>query len=163
MRNKEPQQNSNIQGSTDDVHSRDGSWHTQRNSRTTHLLTEAWLAVLTLSTVDKSRGFIVEAVQTIGVLVDEGVVLGDELPPDLGGDDAGVVCGAGCRGGHDDCQGARVGVRVSKERVVRTGTMAARTMTNTSKQSRREKSALSSPKKRKTHKKNKKYVRKRYF
>ena len=60
----------------------------------THLLAKTWLAVLTLSTVDESRGFIVEAVQTIGVLVDEGVVLRDELPADFRGIDGRVV-------GHD--------------------------------------------------------------
>ena len=44
--------------------------------------------------MDESRGFIVEAVQTIGVLVDEGVVLRDELPADFGRVDSRVV-------GHD--------------------------------------------------------------
>ena len=43
----------------------------------THLLAKTWLAVLTLSTVNKRRCLGVEAVQTIGVLVDEGVVLRD--------------------------------------------------------------------------------------
>ena len=44
--------------------------------------------------MDERRGFIVETMQTIGVLVDEGVVLGDELPADFRGIDGRVV-------GHD--------------------------------------------------------------
>lgn len=62
----------------------------------TNLLTEAWLAVLSLSAVNESGGFSVKAVQTVGVLVDEGVVLGDELPADFRGIDRRVG------GGHDD-------------------------------------------------------------
>ena len=60
----------------------------------THLLAKTWLAVLTLSTVNKRRCLGVEAVQTIGVLVDEGVVLRNELPADLGRVHGGV--------GHDE-------------------------------------------------------------
>ena len=60
----------------------------------THLLAKTWLAVLTLSTVNKRRCLGVEAVETIGVLVDEGVVLRNELPADLGRVHGGV--------GHDE-------------------------------------------------------------
>lgn len=44
--------------------------------------------------MDEGRGLSVEAMQTIGVLVDEGIVLRDELPADFGGIDSRVV-------GHD--------------------------------------------------------------
>lgn len=44
--------------------------------------------------MDESRGLVVEAVQTTGVLVDEGVVLRDELPADFRRTDGRVV-------GHD--------------------------------------------------------------
>ena len=58
--------------------------------------------------MDESRGFIVEAVQTIGVLVDEGVVLRDELPADFGRIDGGRAVG-----GHDgDAVDLSVTVRV---------------------------------------------------
>ena len=56
----------------------------------THLLAKTWLAVLTLSTVNKRRCLGVEAVQTIGVLVDEGVVLRNELPTNFGRVNGGV-------------------------------------------------------------------------
>ena len=39
--------------------------------------------------MDEGRGFCVETVQAVGVLVDEGVVLGDKLPADLRRNDAG--------------------------------------------------------------------------
>ena len=45
--------------------------------------------------MDEGRGFCVETVQAVGVLVDEGVVLRDELPADFRGIDGRVV-------GHDE-------------------------------------------------------------
>ena len=54
--------------------------------------------------MDESGGLSIEAMQTIGVLVDEGVVLRDELPADFGGIDGRVV-------GHD---GAADGAKTSR-------------------------------------------------
>ena len=48
-----------------------------------HLLTVTRLAVLALRAVDEGRVFFVEAVQAIGLLVDEGIVLWNKLPADL--------------------------------------------------------------------------------
>lgn len=56
-----------------------------------YLLAETWLAVLALSTVNERGRLVVEAVQTVGVLVDKGVVLGDELPADFRRVDGRVV------------------------------------------------------------------------
>lgn len=42
--------------------------------------------------MNKRRGFSVEAVQTIGLLVDKGVILRNELPADLGGVDGRPSC-----------------------------------------------------------------------
>ena len=61
----------------------------------TYLLTEAWFTVLALRAVDECGGLRVEAMQTIGLLVDKGIVLRDKLPADLGRIDGG------CRVGHD--------------------------------------------------------------
>ena len=49
-----------------------------------HLLTVTRLAVLALRAVDEGGSFRVEAVEALGLLVDEGVVLRHELPADLG-------------------------------------------------------------------------------
>lgn len=57
----------------------------------THLLAETGLAVLALSTMNESGGFVVEAVEAVGVLVDKGVVLRNELPADFRGIDRRVV------------------------------------------------------------------------
>ena len=56
----------------------------------THLLAKARFTILSFSTVDEGRGFCIETVQAVGGLVDESVVLGDKLPADLRGDDAGA-------------------------------------------------------------------------
>lgn len=47
------------------------------------MLAIARLPIFALCTVNESRCFSVEAMQTIGLLVDEGVVLRDELPANL--------------------------------------------------------------------------------
>lgn len=47
--------------------------------------------------MDKCRGFSVEAVQTIGLFVNKGVVLRDELPADFRRIDGGRAVGS-----HDD-------------------------------------------------------------
>ena len=65
--------------------------------------------------MDESRGFIVEAVQTIGVLVDEGVILGHELPADLGGIDRRGV-GHGEAGGELEVYAKYAHVLQSKEK-----------------------------------------------
>lgn len=62
----------------------------------TNLLAKTWLAVLALSTMNECGGLVVEAVQTVGVFVDESVVLGDELPANFRGIDGG-----GGAVGHD--------------------------------------------------------------
>lgn len=58
----------------------------------THLLAVTRFAVLPLSSMNKSRGFSVETVQTIGLLIDESVVLRNELPADFGRVDGGSSC-----------------------------------------------------------------------
>ena len=47
------------------------------------MLTVTRLAILALRAVNEGRRFFVEAVQAIGLLVDEGVVLRNELPANL--------------------------------------------------------------------------------
>ena len=59
----------------------------------TNLLTETWLAVLALSTMNECGGLVVEAVQPIGVFVDKRVVLRNELPANFGGIDGGGAVG----------------------------------------------------------------------
>lgn len=49
----------------------------------TYRLAVTWYALFTLSTVDKSRSFSVEAMQTIGIFVNKSVILRDELPADF--------------------------------------------------------------------------------
>ena len=39
--------------------------------------------------MNEGGGFCVEAMQTIGLFVDKGIVLGNKLPADFGGDDGG--------------------------------------------------------------------------
>lgn len=56
----------------------------------TYLLPEAWLNILSLGPVDEGGVFVVEAVQTVGLLVDEGVILRDELPTNFGRNNSGV-------------------------------------------------------------------------
>lgn len=69
----------------------------RRSKRPAYLLAITRLRILPLQTVDKCRGFSVEAVQTIGLFVNKGVVLRDELPADFGRIDGGRAVG-----GHDD-------------------------------------------------------------
>jgi hypothetical protein len=45
-----------------------------------YLLTVAWLAILTLCAMNEGRGFCVKTMQTIGLLVDKGIVLRNKLP-----------------------------------------------------------------------------------
>lgn len=63
--------------------------------RTMYKLTVTRFAILAFSAVNEGRAFGVETVQTIGLLVDEGVVLGHKLPSNLGRNDFGVNCGGG--------------------------------------------------------------------
>ena len=56
----------------------------------THLLAKARFTILPFGTMDEGRGFCIETVQAVGVLVDKSVVLGDKLPADLRGNDAGA-------------------------------------------------------------------------
>jgi hypothetical protein len=57
------------------------------------LLTVAWLAVLTLSAMDEGRSFSVKTVQTIWLLIDESIILGNKLPSDLRRNDIVVQSG----------------------------------------------------------------------
>lgn len=59
-----------------------------------HLLTITWFAILSLGTMDKRRGFGVETVQAIWMLVNKGVILRNKLPSNFGRDDR---CGGGVR------------------------------------------------------------------
>jgi hypothetical protein len=52
-------------------------------NQSTYLLTVAWLAVLALSAMDESRRFSIKTVQTIGLFIDESIVLGNKLPSNL--------------------------------------------------------------------------------
>ena len=52
-------------------------------SRKTHLLAEAGFHLLSFSTMDKGRIFVVKAVKSMRLLVDEGVVLRHKLPSDF--------------------------------------------------------------------------------
>lgn len=64
----------------------------EKEGRKTHLLAETGLHILSFSTMDKSGIFVVKAVQSMRLLVDEGVVLRHELPPDFRRNN-GVVLG----------------------------------------------------------------------
>ena len=44
--------------------------------------------------MDEGRGFCVETVQAVGVLVDESVILGNKLPADLRRNDTGAARGS---------------------------------------------------------------------
>ena len=48
-----------------------------------NLLTVARLSILPLSTVNKSRSFCVKTMQTIGLLVNKGIILRNKLPSDF--------------------------------------------------------------------------------
>ena len=61
---------------------------------TAYLLTEAWFTVFALGAVNECGSLGVETMQTIRVLVHEGVILRDELPADFRRIDGGLV-------GHD--------------------------------------------------------------
>ena len=74
----------------------------ENKENTTYLLPKAWLNILSFGSVDEGGVFVVEAVQTVGLLVDKGVVLRDELPANFGGNNRrlrGTVGGNRCR--HD--------------------------------------------------------------
>lgn len=60
-----------------------------------HLLAIAWFAVLALGAMNEGGGFGVETVQPIGMLIDEGIVLRDELPSDFGRNDIVMQSGRG--------------------------------------------------------------------
>ena len=86
-----------------------------RGEKVAHLLPITWAAIFALCTMDKGRVFGVKAVESVWLLVDEGVVLGDELPSDFGGNDigmdggrggvgVGIDSGAGCRCSHDGAE-----------------------------------------------------------
>lgn len=64
------------------------------------MLAKARLALLALVAMDKGRGFCVETVETIGLLVDIGVELGNKLPSDFRGHDVVVDGGREGRGRH---------------------------------------------------------------
>jgi hypothetical protein len=64
-----------------------------QNYHLPHLLTVAWLAVLTLSAMDEGRSFSVKTVQTIWLLIDESIILGNKLPSDLRRNDIVVQSG----------------------------------------------------------------------
>lgn len=55
----------------------------------------ARFALLAFVAVNKGGGFGVEAVETIGLFVDKGIVLGNKLPPDFGRNDVLVDGGRG--------------------------------------------------------------------
>ena len=75
----------------------------KRGGRKTHLLPKVRLHILSFGTMDKGGIFVVKAVQSVGLLVDEGVVLRHELPSNFRRNN-GVVLGVagGEWGGHDD-------------------------------------------------------------
>jgi hypothetical protein len=47
------------------------------------MLAKARFTLLALGTMDKGRGFCVEAMQTIGLFVNKSVILGNKLPSDF--------------------------------------------------------------------------------
>ena len=55
-------------------------------------MSKARLAVLALCSMNEGGGFCVEAMQTIGLFVDIRVILGDELPSNLGWNDVLMNC-----------------------------------------------------------------------
>ena len=65
----------------------------------TYLLSITRFSILSLSPVYKSRSFSVEAMQTIGLLVDESIILGHKLPADFRRVD-------GRSSGHDESEPA---------------------------------------------------------
>jgi ribosomal protein L13E len=66
------------------------------------MLAKARFALLALVAVDEGRGFCVEAMQTIGLLVHKGVILGNKLPSDFRRHDVLVDGGRGGRRRHLD-------------------------------------------------------------
>jgi hypothetical protein len=56
------------------------------------LLAEARLDFLTLCAMNEGRGFGVEAMQTIGMFIDKGVILRNELPSNLRRNDILMNC-----------------------------------------------------------------------
>jgi hypothetical protein len=59
----------------------------EKIERETDLLTMTRLPILTLSAVNKGGSFCVETVQTMGLLIDKGIVLWNKLPPNFRGND----------------------------------------------------------------------------
>ena len=66
------------------------------------MLAEARLALLTLCTMDKGGLFSVEAMQTIGMFVNKGIILRNKLPADFGRND--VLMNGGRRRGIGHCK-----------------------------------------------------------
>lgn len=66
------------------------------------MLAEAGLALLTLCAMDKGGLFSVEAVQTIGMFVNKGIILRNKLPADFGRND--VLMNGGRRRGIGHCK-----------------------------------------------------------
>ena len=60
--------------------------------RRKNLLAETGLDVLSLCAMNEGGGFGVEAMQTIGLFVDMGVILRNELPSNLGRNDVLMDC-----------------------------------------------------------------------
>ena len=71
----------------------------------------AWFPVLALSTMNESRSFSVETVQTIGLLVDESVILRNELPANFRRIDGGGV-------GHDEAEFGWQSVRLIAAKIL---------------------------------------------
>jgi hypothetical protein len=55
----------------------------RKKKRGSYLLTVARFSILPLSTMNESRSFCVKTVQTIGLLVNKGIILWNKLPSDF--------------------------------------------------------------------------------
>ena len=66
------------------------------------MLAEAGLALLALCAMDKGGLFSIEAVQTIGMFVNKGIILRNKLPADFGRND--VLMNGGRRRGIGHCK-----------------------------------------------------------
>ena len=62
-------------------------------------MTVARFTILTFSAMNEGGGFGVETMQTIGLLVDKGIILRNELPSNFRRDNVGMN---GMRVGHDN-------------------------------------------------------------
>jgi hypothetical protein len=69
-----------------------------------HLLTVAWLAIFTLGTMNEGGSFSVKTMQTIWLLIDKSIILGNKLPSNLRRNDIVVNSGRVSVGivGHDE-------------------------------------------------------------